>query len=292
MVMARAAKGLCPTKPNPHPMPNPYLKFAESLTPEKLELLSEFSDEAEELFCQLMEPKSDKWSELGEEATETRGARGQRKYRLPKHEWTAELAGEVLKGPGKKKPKSKMKLLPAVLSRQEVQVLFDHTKDDPRSHLILRTLYAAGLRRSELSKLLRADLYPDEHKLFIREGKGGKDRYVLVDPTTAEMLDEYTRNHRPQDSIFGISDKTVARTVNAAITETGTKARLAAIGRKFTAHTFRHTYATHMYESGIDTFVLKTLLGHTFLDVTEQYVHIGIGAFKDDYEKAHPLAQD
>lgn len=267
-------------------MPNfNALKFAESLTLEQLEFLSEFSEQAEEQLCQLQE--SPKRTIFGQDTTDSRGGSSPGKHRLPQHEWTAELGREIPTKKGKKK-----KLLPAILTTEEIQILFDHTKDKPRNHLILRTLYAAGLRRKELSKLIRADLYPTEQKLFIREGKGGKDRYVLIDKATTQLLDDYTRNHRPQDSIFGISDKTVARTVKAAVEETGIQARYEALGRKFTAHSFRHTFATHMYEAGVDLFVLKDLLGHQFLNVTERYARTGIASRMKDYIQAHPLARD
>jgi len=62
------------------------------------------------------------------------------------------------------------------------------------------------------------------------------------------------------------------------------------MGRSFTVHSFRHCYATHLYEAGADIFMLKTLLGHHFLKTTKMYVHIGVGKLKDSYKKCHPLA--
>ena len=133
-------------------------------------------------------------------------------------------------------------------------------------------------------------LYFDKNIIFIRQGKWDKDRYVLIDQHTSDLLADYTRNFLYTDQVFDISTRTVNRIVNEAADQTGLRQRFEAMGRKFTVHTLRHSYATHMYQSGADLFLLKTLLGHLYLRVTKTYVHIGVEAFSERYLQYHPLA--
>lgn len=199
-------------------------------------------------------------------------------------EWLRELGSEIL-------AKRKGLALPAVATISEIRALFEAAaKKSHRNYLIVRTLYASGIRREEVVNLRVADLYAERNILFIREGKWDKDRYVLIDSDTSRLLLEYTRDFLLTDQIFALSTRTINRVVNAAAEEIGLRQRFAAMGHKFRVHTLRHTYATHMYESGADLFLLKTLLGHLSLKVTRTYVHIGVKAFSDRYNQHHPLA--
>lgn len=198
-------------------------------------------------------------------------------------EWNRELGYEI-------QAKRKGLPLPVVASPDDIQDLFDATKDHHRNYLIIRTLYASGARREELTNILVADLYPDRNIIFIRQGKYDKDRYVFIDEETSRLLAEYTKDFLLTDKIFDLSTRTINRVVNGAAEQTGLRQRLQAMGHNFTPHSLRHSYATHMYDNGADTFVLKTLLGHLFLKTTKTYVHIGINALSDRYFRNHPLA--
>ena len=167
--------------------------------------------------------------------------------------------------------------------------MLEHTKDHARNHLIIRVLYATGIRNAELRNLLVADLDFSTGRLFVRAGKGDKDRYVLMDPDTLELLAEYTQGFPLEEPIFDISDATVNRAVKKAAKELGIHQRYKAIGRTFTAHSLRHACATHLYEAGMDPFQIKNLLGHHFLSTTLKYVHISLHQIAESYQAKHPL---
>lgn len=198
-------------------------------------------------------------------------------------EWKRELAGEIRE--------SRTGLaLPTMVTIQEIRAIFQATKDHPRNHLIVRVLYASGIRREELVHLKVADIYFERNVLFIRRGKYDKDRYVLIDQETTDHLRTYTKDKLLTDQVFDISTRTVNRIVNEAAEQAGVRQRMQAIGRTFTPHSLRHAYATHMYESGADLFILKTLLGHVFLKVTKTYVHLAMNSLVERYQRHHPLA--
>ena len=199
-------------------------------------------------------------------------------------EWRRELGHEI-------QAKRKGLPLPVAPTPKDIQDLFEATKDHQRNYLIIRTLYASGVRREELTNIRVADLYPDRNIIFVRQGKYDKDRYVFIDEETSRLLADYTKDFLLTDPIFDLSTRTINRVVNAAAEKTGLRQRLQAMGHNFTPHSLRHAYATHMYEQGADTFVLKTLLGHLFLRTTKTYVHIGINALSDRYFHNHPLAK-
>ena len=209
------------------------------------------------------------------------------KKRIPptaEAEWRRELGHEI-------QAKRKGLPLPVVPTPKDIHDLFEATKDHQRNHLIIRTLYASGVRREELTNIRVADLYPDRNIIFVRQGKYDKDRYVFIDEETSRLLADYTKDFLLTDPIFDLSTRTINRVVNAAAEKTGLRQRLQAMGHNFTPHSLRHAYATHMYDNGADTFVLKTLLGHLFLRTTKTYVHIGINALSDRYFHNHPLAK-
>jgi integrase len=185
--------------------------------------------------------------------------------------------------------------LPAVPSRLEIQDLLNTVKNSDgnnakRDYMIIRLSYATGCRRSETAGIRLADIAFEEQRIFIRDGKGDKDRYVLIDKHTAKLLEKHTRGLRLQDPIFDIEDKQINRTIIKWGTESGLVARYDAQDRSFTSHSLRHAFATHMHESGVDLFVLKDLLGHKFLTTTRLYVQIGVGRRLANYESTHPLA--
>ena len=234
--------------------------------------------------------------------------------RLPRtgdSEWLIEMRDEVLPvpenerksdkddgdeedGEGGEKPRKKKRKglrLPAILPPRDIQKMFDVTRDHQRNHLVIRVLYASGIRRQELVTLRVADLYLDRNVLFVRGGKADKDRYVLIDSETSRLLAEYTKDLRLDDIVFNVSTRTINRIVDEASELSGVEVRFNAMGRKFTVHTLRHCFATHMYERGADLFLLKTLLGHLFLSVTKMYIHVGVGSLAKGYNRSHPLAR-
>ena len=182
--------------------------------------------------------------------------------------------------------------LPAVPPREEIFHLLELSKEHERDHLIIRLAYATGCRRSELENLRLADINFKAQTVFVRDGKGNKDRYVLMDKTTAKLLEDFTYGLALQDPIFDIEDRQINRRIKHWGQEAGLTARYEAQGRYFTSHCLRHAYATHMHEAGVDLYTLKDLLGHRYLTTTKLYVHIGVGARLAEYENCHPLAAE
>ena len=255
------------------------LKVFQAAGSELLERFSVHLDEEE----QSPDPENEQQPNL----PEWRSAQPTTRKRIPptsEAEWRRELGHEI-------QAKRKGLPLPVVPTPKDIHDLFEATKDHQRNHLIIRTLYASGVRREELTNIRVADLYPDRNIIFVRQGKYDKDRYVFIDEETSRLLADYTKDFQLTDQVFDLSTRTINRVVNAAAEKTGLRQRLQAMGHNFTPHSLRHAYATHMYDNGADTFVLKTLLGHLFLRTTQTYVHIGINALSDRYFHNHPLAR-
>ena len=186
--------------------------------------------------------------------------------------------------------------LPAVPTREEVRLLLDTAEEQDRNvgkrdYLIIRLMYATGCRRSELENMRLADMNYKEQRVFIRDGKWDKDRYVLIDKKTAELMEEFTYGLGLADPIFNIQDRQINRRIVHWATVTGLADRYDAQDRNFTSSSLRHAYATHMHEAGIDLYTLKNLLGHRFFTTTQIYIHLAVGNWLGQYERCHPLAQ-
>ena len=167
--------------------------------------------------------------------------------------------------------------LPTVLSREEVARLIDGAGTLFRRTLLM-TLYATGMRRSELACLKVSDIDSQRMILRVVEGKGGKDRDLPLSPALLETLREYWRWRMPKTYLFPsrdprrgpeqpISDKTVWIACNEA-------AHCAGIRKRVTPHTLRHSWATHLLEAGTDLRTIQVLLGHGDLETTAQYLHL------------------
>lgn len=268
------------------------LRIAESLTPQQLEYLTEFSDGLESLRFlsrnMAQQPTLAQALEIVEVApTAYKKKRRRQKTSIIDKAWHKELASEFLTRADKNGDR-----LPAVLSRSEIHELLNAAKPEPRDYLILRTFYASAMRISEVAGILIADLYLDELKILVRDGKGDKDRYILIDPETAQLLKEFTAGRALKEKVFGLGERQISRIVDEYAEKVGIPERYEAIGRRFTPHSFRHTCATHLYEAGMDIYVIKDLLGHANIAVTREYIHVGIGRQRDAYKKFHPLCSE
>jgi site-specific recombinase XerD len=168
------------------------------------------------------------------------------------------------------------KKLPVVLSQQEVKELLKAPKL-LKHRLILALLYGCGLRNFECCKLKITDIDLDRKMLHIREGKGRKDRYVPLCDLLARGIKTYLEVEKPVEYLFNgknSSGETVpisARGVQWAAREAR---RASGIHKQVTAHSLRHSYATHLLEMGTDIFTLKELLGHVDINTTLIYLHV------------------
>jgi site-specific recombinase XerD len=165
------------------------------------------------------------------------------------------------------------KKLPVVLSRAEVWCLLDHVRK-PQARLSLLLMYTCGLRVSEALHLRVEDIDSQRMVVWVRNGKGAKDRSVpLPEPTLVELR-AYWRQYRPATWLFPASsgtprrpDNTVRCCLQAALRETS-------IRKKVSCHTLRHSYATHLLEAGVHVRAIQALLGHRSLKTTFIYLHL------------------
>jgi site-specific recombinase XerD len=143
---------------------------------------------------------------------------------------------------------------------------------------MLMMLYATGLRRAELCHLKVSDIDSERMVIHVRQGKGGRDRDVLLTPKLLETLREYWRWMKPRTYLFPgtvkgwradvpITEKIVWQAVNEA-------AKRAGITKHVSPHSLRHCFATHMLEAGADLRTIQVLLGHAKLAHTTVYLHL------------------
>lgn len=169
-------------------------------------------------------------------------------------------------------PKKPFKL-PVVLSPEEV-TRFLASVDNLKHRTILMTIYAAGLRVSEATHLKVTDV--DSQRMVIRvdQGKGNKDRYVMLSPRLLEALRSYWTVVRPKLWLFpgDIPGRPITR---EAVGQACQKAhRACGISKPITPHSLRHAFATHLLESGADVRRIQLLLGHRSLSTTSRYLKI------------------
>ncbi|HEY3740572.1 MAG TPA: tyrosine-type recombinase/integrase [Bryobacteraceae bacterium] len=142
---------------------------------------------------------------------------------------------------------------------------------------ILMTCYGAGLRISEAVSLKPNHIDSERMVIRVEQGKGAKDRYVTLSPRLLLMLREYWRRQRPQGPWLFPSHKPHRHisptTIQAICRET---AVLAGIGKRVTAHTLRHSFATHLLENGTDIRIIQALLGHSRLETTAHYTAVSM----------------
>ncbi len=174
------------------------------------------------------------------------------------------------------------KIEPAILSREEVARLFEHIKT-PHIYAFLRTVYSCGLRLSEALHIRPGDIDRAAGSLHIRQGKGAKDRKVILPPLTLDMLGRYWKRHRNPKWLFpalgrdGKGGSTAAKPMSITAAQGGMRRYLKRAGitkSRVTIHTLRHSYATHLLEAGVPLTVLQRLLGHEKIDTTLRYIHL------------------
>jgi site-specific recombinase XerD len=163
--------------------------------------------------------------------------------------------------------------LPVVLSANEV-VRFLEAVPSLKARAALTTAYAAGLRVSEVTSLKVSDIDSGRMLIHVENGKGGKERYVMLSPQLLGILRTYWRLARPTHWLFPGRDtsRPIEPTVLHAACRTARAA--AGIGKKVTVHVLRHSFATHLLESGVDIRIIQVLLGHAHLSTTARYTHV------------------
>ena len=196
-------------------------------------------------------------------------------------------------------PRYPVRLPRDILTAQEVEaILAEPDVQTPlgvRDRAILETFYATGIRRKELAGLSVYDLDPARGALLIREGKGGKDRFLPIGQRARDWINRYLVDVRPQ-LVLEPDEGYMFVTVDGAALQTRhvlgdlVKKYIRAAGIKKTGacHIFRHTMATLMLENGADIRYIQEMLGHAVLSTTQIYTHVSIAKLRQIYEATHP----
>ena len=198
-----------------------------------------------------------------------------------------------------------LELPKSILTKTELITLFAQpdlgTVLGYRDRLILELLYATGIRHSEFCNLQINHLNFEEKVVFIKSGKGDKDRMVPCNDTALKFAKNYLAEIRPQlvqTSRQGVSTNHHLilnhhgqpfnnPKLNPIIKQYVLKAKLK---KQITIHSFRHTFATHLLQNGMALRHVQELLGHQKLDTTTIYLHLNIKDLQKEYKKFHPQA--
>ena len=162
--------------------------------------------------------------------------------------------------------------LPNVLSQEEVVRLIQAI-ENPKHKCMMILVYSAGLRLGELTNLLVCNVLPDRMEIFIKGGKGKKDRVSILSEKAWQLLQEYLKIYQPKDFLFEgmYGGKYSDRSVQNIFTDAKIKSGITPTA---TLHTLRHSFATHLLEAGVALPHIQQLLGHSSIKTTEIYTHI------------------
>ncbi len=170
--------------------------------------------------------------------------------------------------PRPKKPQ----LLPKMLSKEEVKAIFKQV-ENPKHLLMLQLCYGMGLRVSEIVQLKWSDIHSQKGLVLIRAAKGKKDRYTKLPTSILDLIKKYFQTYQPKIYLFEgqYGGAYSVRSVQAVFKNAMQKA---GIHRNIGIHGLRHSYATHLIESGADIRHLQLLLGHNSIKTTQIYTHV------------------
>ncbi len=190
----------------------------------------------------------------------------------------------IVKNPTRKiKTPKKNKTYPKVISRYEIDQILKSIKFAPqrckknytRDKLIISMLYFTGIRRGELLNLNWDDLNLSKSTIIIRSGKGRNDRIMPLHPKLIALIDEYLALRLPLNNnamFIGEMGRRLSKHSFAYLLKI--YLNISCLSNKnYTAHSFRHSFATHLIEKGVDIFKVQTLLGHSSLDSTRIYIN-------------------
>jgi integrase/recombinase XerD len=164
--------------------------------------------------------------------------------------------------------------LPVVLSPEEVGRFLEHIRC-LKHRAALMLCYGAGLRISEAVAVKVADIDSQRKLIRIVEGKGKKDRYVMLSPRLLAVLRAYYRAERPgKEYLFPTWRQGHHMTSSALAVACRNAAKNSKIAKRITAHTLRHSFATHLFEGGTDSRVIQALLGHSRIETTVRYIRV------------------
>lgn len=167
----------------------------------------------------------------------------------------------------------KRETLPTVLSKEECKQIFAAPRT-LKHKFLLAFAYAGGLRMNELRMLKIVDVDLDRKLVHIRQGKGKKDRYVILSDFLANRFNAYLQEVKPQVYLFEgltpgqeMGERSIQYVINEAVKKTDIK-------KDVSMHTLRHSFATHLLEDGVDIYSIQRLLGHADIRTTIVYLHV------------------
>jgi integrase/recombinase XerD len=165
--------------------------------------------------------------------------------------------------------------LPVVLSAEEVSRFLEHV-GCLKHRAALMLCYGAGLRISEAVAVKVSHIDSQRKLIRIEQGKGKKDRYVMLSPRLLAVLRVYYRAARPRKEYLFPSWRTGRHMTSSALGQAcRDAAKHSGIPKRITAHTLRHSFATHLLEGGTDSRVIQVLLGHSRIETTARYLRVG-----------------
>jgi integrase/recombinase XerC len=192
------------------------------------------------------------------------------------------------------------KRLPSVVQEKQMEQLFTYIDfgadfKGKRNRLILELLYATGIRCQELMQLKLRDILTEKSLLKVL-GKGNKERLVPIPNYLRPVLDDYLAIRAEtfvgtQEPTLFLTGKGTALYPKLVYDTVHKYLSLVSSAEQLSPHTLRHTFATHLSNSGADLNAIKTLLGHSSLASTQIYMHNGINRLKAVYEQAHPRSK-
>ncbi len=175
---------------------------------------------------------------------------------------------------------NKPRRAPVVLSQEEVALLLE-AAPGLKYKAALSVAYGAGLRVSEVAHLKVSDIDSQRMTLRVEQGKGQRDRYVMLSPQLLELLRAWWKAARPRAWLFPGQNPVnpiTARQLNRAVTAAKD---LAGISKRVSPHTLRHSFATHLLEQDVDIRVIQVLLGHAKLETTALYTQVAVNTVRD-----------
>ena len=162
-----------------------------------------------------------------------------------------------------------------VLTKEELSAFFNAC-DNPKYKMIFMLIYGSGLRIGETVNLRTEDIDSKRMRIFVREGKGNKERYTILPKVSLEMLREYYKKERPnhpEGYLFLNNDGNPLKVERIRVYFRRYR-RKAKLNDKFVVHSLRHSFATDLIERGATLIQVKELLGHSNIRSTMEYVHV------------------
>jgi integrase/recombinase XerD len=164
--------------------------------------------------------------------------------------------------------------LPPVMSPEEIKALIDTIKN-VKHRTVVMLLYSTGMRISEISNLKITDIDSKAMQIKVVQGKGSKDRYTLLSQQVLLELRAYYLIYRPKEYLFNgakegtpLSVRSIQHLVKVSLTRLGLQSK------RYSVHTIRHSFATHLVEHGTDLHSVQELWGHSSLQTTSRYLHL------------------